>query len=224
MLRSLFAGVMFLFLISSAGAADDPAAQTNSTPPAAANMQDPAVGDHWTYQVTDEISGKLTATRTVLITDLSKNDVTIRFDIVGNGRSGVIVYDRSWNILSDEAFRYTPNDGTGVRLPLAVNAEWKFTSNSQNSNTGVTFKRSGSAHVIGKETVTTKVGAFDTFIIESKFTERNNRTPSRFSEITQKTWYSPELDHWAKRSLIVRQGGHIIRNDTVELTDFGRKK
>jgi hypothetical protein len=222
MSRSVFAGAMLLS-ISSAWAADD-AAQTSSTPPAPANMQEPAVGDHWTYQLSDEISGKVTSTRTVLVTELSKNDVTTRVDIAGTGQSGITVYDRSWNILSDGAFRHSPNDGTGVRVPLAVGAQWKFTTDSQNSNTGATFKRIGSAHVTAKETVTTKAGTFDTFVIETKFTARNTKNPSLVSEVSMKTWFSPEVDHWVKRSSTVRNVGHLVRSDTTELTDFGRKK
>jgi hypothetical protein len=221
--RSVFAGAMLFLSISCAWAADD-AAQTNSTPPAQPNMQEPAVGDHWTYQISDEISGKVTATRTDLVTELSKDGVTTRFDIAGTGRSGVIVYDRSWNIVSDRSFHYSPNDGSGVRLPLAVGAQWKFTTDSQNSSNGATFKRIGSGHVTANEKVTTKAGTFDTFVIETQYKSRNNKDPSRVSEVSLKTWFSPELDHWVKRSWMVREGGHLVRSDAIELTDFGRKK
>src|SRR5262249_2421917 len=223
MSHKVFAGVILALSISSAWAADD-AAQSNATSPAYPNMLEPAVGDHWTYQISDEISGKVTATRTDMVTELTKDGVTTRFDVAGTGRSGTIVYDRSWNIVSERSFHYSPNDGTGVRLPLAVDAQWKFTADSQNSSNGVTFKRIGSAHVTRKETVTTKAGTFDTFVIETQFKSRNNKDPSRFSEVSMKTWFSPELDHWVKRSWAVREGGHLVRSDTVELTDFGRNQ
>jgi len=226
-MRGMVAGAMILLSAASASAEDaGPAPASPAAPPSppAANMQEPAVGDHWTYRITDEISGSVTSTRTVVVTELSKNEVTTRFDVTGTGRSGMIVYDRSWDVLSDDVFRYSPNDGTGVHLPLTAGAQWKFAVDSVNSNTGATFKRTGTGRVTGKETITTKAGTFETFVVETAFTSRNVRNPARSSEIVLKTWFSPDVDHWVRRNAVVRNGGHLVRNETVELVEFGRKK
>jgi hypothetical protein len=186
-------------------------------------MHQVAVGDHWTYQITDEIAGKITGTRSIIVTELSKKEITARFEVAKTGRSGIIIYDLAWDELSNGTFRYSPNDGTGVRLPLTVGTQWKFATDSVNSDSGATFKRVGNARISGMEKVTTKAGSFDAFVVETTFTSRNTRNPARNSEVSLKTWFSPEINHWVKRNSIVRERGHLIRNNTIELTEFGRK-
>ena len=72
---------------------------TGATPPASstgslsadkpgAYMQQTAPGDHWTYQVRDEISGTIKTMRTVIVTDVSEKEIATRFEIADTGRSG----------------------------------------------------------------------------------------------------------------------------------------
>ena len=87
-------------------------------------MREPVPGDHWTYEVRDEILGTVRRTRTDLITDVSKAEIAVRVDVGDAGRPGqVIIYDRSWNVVRAEPFKYTPNDGTGIQFPLTLNAQ-----------------------------------------------------------------------------------------------------
>lgn len=76
----------------------------------------------------------------------------------------------------------------------------------------------------GQETVTTKAGKFDTIVYETKFSSRNTKDPTRSSDISARTWYSTDINHWVKRSIVVRQGGQVFQNEMVELTEYGRKK
>ena len=53
-----------------------------SPPPAAAEqaaphdaMEEPQVGDHWTYEIRDEITGDLKSTSTQTITDVSATEI-----------------------------------------------------------------------------------------------------------------------------------------------------
>jgi hypothetical protein len=221
--RGLLAGAITVLFLASASA-ESPDVGSTAPAPGPVDMTEVAAGDHWTYEVTDEISGKLDNVRTFLVTEVTKNDVTVRFDVTGTGRSGLIVYDRSWNTLSNSTNRFTPSEGNGVRLPLTLNAQWKFTSNSVNINNGATFKLTGSTRVTGKETVTTKAGTFEAFVLETTNTARNVQNPSHAFETTMKTWFSPTVNHWIKRTITVRNDGHLTRNESTELTEFGRKK
>lgn len=230
MLRGVYAGAVAMLLVSPAFAQDGVASQPrrSGTPAAAetapANVQQPVPGDHWTYDVTDDISGKLESTRTDMITDVSKDAITVRFDVAGTGRSGTIVYDRSWDIARADPFKYSPNDGTGVRLPLTIGAQWKFAIDVDNTRNGVTFRRTGTSKVVGQESITTKAGTFDAFVVETDFTGHNVQDPTLVNQTSWRTWFAPDIDHWVKRIIVARQRGHVVSKETVELTQYGRGK
>lgn len=187
-----------------------------------ANMSEVAVGDHWNYDVRDEIAGTALPTRNVIVTDISGGQVATRVD-VGNGRSGSMVFDKSWNILRDGANRYSPNSGTGVQLPLKLNAEWKTAADELNGNNGNVWKIAVSSRVTGQESVTTKAGTFDTYTIETTQAVRNTKDPAANAQVFIRTWFSPEVNHWVRRNIVRRVGGLVVLNETVELTEYGRK-
>jgi hypothetical protein len=134
-----------------------------------------------------------------------------------------MTFDRSWNLISGGAWKYNPNDGTGVRLPLAVGRTWKFQSNDVASPQGTTFKRSGSSKVVGQESVTTRAGTFDAFKIQTSVTIRNTADPTKKIDSTMDVWYVPAVNHWVKRDSTVRSDGQLREHSTMELLEFGRK-
>jgi hypothetical protein len=229
MRRGLVAGAFLLCVVSAfAGDVRPVLLAQNGQPaaPPAANsgMQTPAPGDHWTYEVKDEISGAIKETRKVMVTDVSKNEIAIHVDFVNSGRSSNIVYDSSWNVLRDNAGKFTPNDGSGVKLPLALNAQWKFSANEINSGTGASWKVTGDSRVVGQEIVTMKAGQFETFVIDSHSVVRNTKDTTRISDFSTRTWFSLDVNHWVKRTIVTRQDGHIFQNQTVALIEYGRKQ
>jgi hypothetical protein len=230
MLRRLVAGTAFLLCIGTAFAEDtktvQPAPESGaaSTPSAITSMPQAAVGDHWTYEVRDEITGTIKATRTVVVTDISKNAISTRFDIAQTGRFGVTLYDTSWNIINTDGWRYSPNDGTGIRLPLTPDTQWKVTADATNLTNGRIFKRTGNSRVTGQETITTKAGKFDTAVFETKYLSRDTKDPTRSTDITNRTWYNTDINHWVKRTLVVRKSGHLVLNEVTELTEYGRRQ
>ena len=42
--------------------------------------------------------------------------------------------------------------------------------------------------------------------------------------MTGQTWYAPAIDHWVKRAVITRVDNHLVVNNTLELTEYGRKQ
>ena len=208
---------------SPAAAPPDAAA---SAPPekAVVPMEEPQPGDRWTYEMRDEITGSVTATREYAVTEVTPTNISVRYKNLSNNNEGLIVYDRSWNVLEDRPWRYAPNDGAGIQLPLAVGKTWPVQTNNINSANGSVWKRSGSSKVVGQESVTTKAGTFDTFKIETKFTGRNVNNPTLKNEVTSLTWYAPAIDHWVKRTFVSRADKHLQIDNEFELVEYGRKQ
>ena len=110
MLHRPIIGLVFLLCVTSAFA-EEPATNPSAAPNPNAPQATP--GDHWTYELKDEISGEIKLRRTDTVTDVSNNQITVRFDVAGSNRTGAIIYDNAWNVLHNEPFKYSPNDGTG---------------------------------------------------------------------------------------------------------------
>jgi hypothetical protein len=196
---------------------------TAETPDSAEPMEDAQTGDHWTYEVRDEITGDVKSTITNTVTDVSASEIGTRATQLGNGNFGYQTFDRSWNVTNNGTWRYTPNDGTGIRLPLAVGKSWPFKSTDVNSTAGASWKRSGTSRVVAKESVTTRAGTFDTFKIETSFETQNANDPTKKYQFLQQTWYAPLIDHWVKRSSQSRSEGRVRDKSTAELVEYGRR-
>jgi hypothetical protein len=205
---------------SPPAAASLPAVETPSGPEP---MEDAQTGDHWTYELRDDITGDVKSTITNTVTDVSASEISTRVGQLGNSNFGYQTFDRSWNLTNNGTWRYTPNDGTGVRLPLAVGNTWSFKSTDLNSTAGISWKRSGTAKVVAPESVTTRAGTFDTFKIETSFEIRNANDPTKKLQVTQLVWYAPVIDHWVKRTNTTRSDGRVRDKSTIELVEYGRR-
>jgi hypothetical protein len=210
-------------------------AQTGSPPPAASPaaafpssapvaMEEPAPGDHWIYEIRDEVVGAVKFTRQSTITEVTPTEISTRFNVIGNGNSGPAIFDRSWNVTSRGGWRHSPNDGSGIKLPLAVGKSWGFKSNDVNSSNGASWSRSGTSKVVAQESVTTRAGTFDTFKIESSVTTRDVNNPSRMTQFANEVWYAPSIDHWVKRAFKITVDGHLMEHMSETLVAYGRKE
>ena len=47
------------------------------------SMEQPLLGDRWTYEVRDEITGNLKFTSTHLITDVTPSEISVRVEVLG---------------------------------------------------------------------------------------------------------------------------------------------
>jgi hypothetical protein len=186
-------------------------------------MEDPQVGDHWTYELRDDITGDIKSTLTNTVTDVSVSQIGTRMGQLGTPNSGYQTFDRSWNMINNGIWRFTPNDGTGIRAPLAVGKTWSFKSTALNSTAGVSSKRSGTAKVVAQESITTQAGTFDTFKIEVSLQVQNSNDPTKKAQGVQQMWYAPAINHWVKRTYVSRSEGRVRENTTIELVEYGRR-
>jgi len=225
MLRCAFVAIIGLLATSgslsaqTAPAESPPAEEQNALEP----MEDPQTGDHWTYEFRDDITGNVKSTTTNTVTDVSGTEISIRTGVLGNPNFGYLTYDRSWNLINNGIWRYTPNDGSGVRLPLAAGKTWSIKGTDLNSTAGVSWKRSGTSKVVGQESITTRAGTFDTFKIETSVQVQNANDPTKKAEAVQQTWYVPAIDHWVKRAYVSRSDGRVREKYTIELAEYGRR-
>jgi hypothetical protein len=218
---SLHAGLT-VAIAQPAETASPPAANPETNSPVA--MEEPLPGDHWTYEVRDEILGTVKSTRDSVVTEVQPKEISTRFSFVENSNVGSAVFDRSWNLISRGEWRHTPNDGGGVQLPLAVGKTWSFKSTGVNSKNGENWHRSGTSKVVAQESVTTKAGTFDTFEIQVSATSRNANNPTRSAAFASEIWYAPLIDHWVKRVYSIRVNGHLMENTSETLVAYGRKQ
>jgi hypothetical protein len=227
------AAFLALCLVATSASAQQPstsAAPSGATQPATAQavvrMEEPLPGDHWTYEIRDEITGNVTATREHAVTEVTPTAISIRSRKLGatNTDDGFAVYDRSWNLVEAAPWRYSPHDGSGIQSPLTVGKTWPVRTNNINSANGAVWRRSGISKVVGEENITTKAGTFDTFRIETTFTGTNVNNPTLKNEVTSTTWYAPEIDHWVRRTFVSRANKHLRINNVTELVDYGRKQ
>jgi hypothetical protein len=225
--RHLLATIVLLAFVSIAPA------QTPSSPPPAASaetsnqqevMEDPQVGDHWTYEIRDDVTGDLKSTITHTITDVSATEIGIRLEVVGKPSfGGYHTYDRSWDMISNGTWRWAPNDGNGVRTPLTVGKSWQVKATAFNSSSAVSLKTTGTSKVTGKETMTTRAGTFEVYKIETSVESRNaNDTTKKYLDEEQ-IWYAPAINHWVKRTFVGRSEGRVRSRSAVELVEYGRR-
>jgi hypothetical protein len=187
----------------------------------AESMAEVMLGDHWSYEFRDNITGELKGTVTLTVTDVTANDISIRSSNIGRTLA-YFTYDRDWNAQSSASWKYAPHDGTGVRLPLTVGKTWKIQS-TDSGNRGGSAKRSGTSKVVAEEKLTTTAGNFNTAKIETSINVSYPNNPGRKTQMTMTTWYSPSVNHWVKRTVKMTMDGRVRENSTVELVDFGRR-
>jgi hypothetical protein len=226
MFRCSFLAAVGLLLSASALTAQTP----NAAPAPVASetavqetMEDLQVGDHWTYELRDDVSGDVKSTLTNTVTDVSPSQINIRLGKLGTSNTGYQTYDHSWNLMDNGSWHNRPNDGTGIQLPLAVGKTWSFKSTDLNNTAGVSWKRSGTSKVVAQESVTTPAGTFDTFKIETSIQVQNTNDPTKKIQTVQQSWYAPSIDHWVKRSSVSRSATRVIDKNTTELVEYGRR-
>jgi hypothetical protein len=180
------------------------------------------VGDRWVYDTKDELTGYSKETYTEIVTDVSPKETIVNFTVSGNPISAAITYDHDWNCIDNLVWKYKPSDGQGIRLPLAVGKTWRTEFEAKHAQTGVNVKGSSLSKVVAQEPVTTTAGTFDTFKIERQVKQFNTADPSKLTEVQVVIWYAPQINHFVRRTTLVKFEKRTRSNKSEELADFSR--
>ena len=185
-------------------------------------MEQPIAGDHWVYEVRDEITGKVTGKQTETVTDVTPTDVAVRRQTAAD-KTLNYAYDRSWNAKITGLEKYAPNDGRGFKLPLTVGATWPVQATATNGENGRILKFTGRSKVVGQESITTKAGSFDAFRVETTYAMALAANPTQKVDAVLESWYVPAINHWVKRTYVTRANKLLRSNETFELVEYGRR-
>jgi hypothetical protein len=182
------------------------------------------VGDAWVYDNKDGITGLPISTFTSLVTEVSPKEIVTNVIVKGRNNRGLVVFDHDWNRVVLNNQKFDPNDNTGVRWPLAVGNEWRSTYTARNTQTGVNAKGSSLTKVVAQEAVTTPAGTFETFKIDRQDKLYNVADPSRYEDTQMFMWFAPQINHWVRRTFIVKQEKRTTSSETHELIQIIRKQ
>jgi hypothetical protein len=180
-------------------------------------------GDRWVYEVTDEITGDIKATTTIVVVDVSEKEINTRWSARGAAGARQVVFDRNWSRIDDSVWKYTPSDGSGIKLPLRVGQDWRFEGKGRHFQNGTAFSLNGQSKVVGSEKLTTSAGAFDTFKIETTTRQINANDQTKGATVTTTLWYAPSVNRWVRRTYKFQVEGRLRESQTEELADYSRK-
>jgi hypothetical protein len=193
--------------------------------PCAAQTTEPApvrVGDRWSYDIKDDATGDLRHAITVVVVDINESEITTRTIIRGKDRPQTMVFDRDWGRIDDGNWKLHPA-GIGIKTPLQVGKEWRSDANAMNLQSGVAFRASGVAKVVGEEQVTTPAGTFDTYRVDTMVRLLNSRDQTKSQTWTFVFWYAPAVNRWVRRKTEARSEGRLRDSFVDELTEYSRK-
>jgi hypothetical protein len=180
-------------------------------------------GDRWVYELTDEITGDVRATTTVVVLDVSKSEINTRVSTRGSASPRQIVFDRTWNRIDDSVWKYRPSDGMGIAMPIEVGKEWRFENKATHLRNGTALAQTGQSKVVAKEKITTTAGSFDAFKIETMIRQVNANDQTRAATLAVALWYAPSVNRWVRRTYQLQVEGRLRESQTEELTDYSRK-
>jgi hypothetical protein len=180
------------------------------------------VGDRWVYDTKDEMTGYAKSSYVEIVTEVSPKETMLNVSLAGGSGSAIVTYDHDWNCVDNLIWKFKPNDGQGIRLPLVVGKTWRSDFEAKNTQTGANFNGSSSSKVVAQESITTLAGTFDTFKIERQVRQVNTADPARFTEMQVVTWYAPQINNVVRRKTVVTFEKRIRSNRSEELSDFTR--
>jgi hypothetical protein len=180
------------------------------------------VGDRWSYDIKDDLTGDLRHSVTVVVVEVTDKEITARAALRGKDRPQTMVFDLDWGRIDDGVWKLKPS-GIGIKQPLQVGKEWRSDANAMHMPSGVAYRASGAAKVVKQEQVTTPAGTFDTYQIDTTVRLLNTRDQTKSSTWTFVYWYAPAVNRWVKRKTAAHFDGRLRDSNIEELTEYSRK-
>jgi hypothetical protein len=143
-----------------------------------------AVGDSWTYSLTDPRAPSRTFSFVQTIRAI--NGGAIDMTVSNNGGTMPASMDQNGNLTSIGTKQYLPSDSK-LKFPIAVGGNWtnNFTTRTGAGDATTTLN----AKVVGVETVQTAAGSFQAFRIEET---GSVVAPNGKIQFTETDWYAPD--------------------------------
>lgn len=180
------------------------------------------VGDRWSYDLKDDLTGDLRHSVTVVVVEVSDKEISTRATIRGKDRPQTMVFDLDWGRIDDGVWKLKPS-GIGIKKSLQVGKEWRSDANALHLPSGVAYRASSVAKVVKQEQVTTPAGTFDTYQVDTTVRLVNTRDQTKSSTWTFVYWYAPTVNRWVKRKTEARYEGRLRDSNIEELTEYSRK-
>jgi hypothetical protein len=188
----------------------------------AAKVSDARPGDYWDYDARDDIMGTSNKLD-FIVTDVTPKIIAVRVGVEGRPeRTTFLTYDRVWDVIDNGRWRFRPSDGDGIPQPLAVGKTWSFRGDALDSQSHHARRRLLTAKIVAQEKLTTKAGTFDTYRIETTWTAHDTWDSTVRFEYQQTTWFAPAINHWVKRTTVLRTDDLVRERNTLVLTKWGR--
>jgi len=180
------------------------------------------VGDRWSYDLKDDLTGDLRHAVTVVVVEVTAKEITTRATIRGKELPQTMIFDHDWGRIDDGGWKLNPS-GLGIKMPLQVGKEWRSDANALHRQSGVAFRASSVAKVVKQEQVTTPAGTFDTYQVDTTTRLVNTRDQTKSSTWKFVYWYAPAVNRWVKRKAEQRYDGRLRDSHIEELTEYSRK-
>ena len=189
----------------------------------ASNSTKLAVGDQWTYQETNDLTGTATSMLTITVTEVASKDFTVRVSAPNTNASYIMVFDDDWNARVQDQAKFNPHDGTGIPHDPKIGTTWRTLFSWQDLAKGMDGKGTATGQCTRNESVTTQIGTFATLkcVVTVRAKSRNGGPVVREDEIT--TWYAPTTRRWAKREFTTKIRGRVSEKRTQEIVSFDLK-
>jgi len=181
------------------------------------------VGDQWTFNRKDEITGLLKDTYTVTVTEITPQQIVASIAVKGQDPI-VAAYNHDWNQVAAGPWKYKPHAGPGIHLPLEMGKEWQFEYFENNAVTNAKIKVSNVTKVTGQEIVKTPAGTFAAFKVERQTKAFNVAAPSQLRDQQIVLWYAPDANHVIRRTVLTKIDKRTNSSTSEELIAFSRKQ
>jgi hypothetical protein len=188
----------------------------------------PRIHDLWIYDTRNEVTGLPSEGYTEMVAQVSAKEVVInrtyREPVSRWPQNYIVTYNHDWDVIDRYDWKFKPNDGTGVRMPLSVGKTWQAEFDAQNLHTTRrTYRGTSSSKVVAQEMITTDAGTFDTFKIEHQARWLDTLDPARMWELQIVSWFAPQINHWARRTSQIKFEKRLRESTSEELANFNRE-
>ena len=166
------------------------AATAQPSPLSTAQAPKFAVGDSWTYTISDPRQPGRAFSFVQSVNAVNGNDIGVT--IANNGGTMAAKFDANGNLTANGSKQYLPSDGK-LKFPMSVGSTWtsQFTTRTGNGDAATTLN----SKVVGIEKVDTTAGSFQAYRIEAT---GNVSAPNGKYSFTETDWYAPDAKRIVK--------------------------